>query len=142
MVDLYQLAARAPRLVLSTSRLPDSTLTASILAIVCVNGITLMVVIALRYRHVLFAGSYPSKDSLSPAVSHIEPLPEKQDAQLVAAVDLPTKLVPGLDISSPFPDLDRPAATAAQTEQMARDKELYHALQNLEDHPGAYALLP
>lgn len=35
-----------------------------------------------------------------------------------------------------FPNLEQPAATLEEREQMERDKELYHALQNLGEHPG------
>jgi hypothetical protein len=38
-----------------------------------------------------------------------------------------------------FPDLQRIDATVEEKEQIRRDKELYHKLQNLEDHPGEFS---
>jgi hypothetical protein len=68
-------------------------------------------------------------------VLHVEPPAEKDNDAVDAATDA---VPPVLDIASPFPDLASPVATEEQRRQMTEDKELYHALQNLEDHPGEY----
>ena len=135
----FGFAARTPSWISDASRLPISTIPASIIALACVNIVTLLVVVGLKYRHLLFRHSYPSKVSLSPAVSHLEPLPEKHNEPSSIP---PTSQLPELDIASPFPDLARPEATQAQREQMAKDKQLYHELQNLEDHPGTLLFFP
>ena len=133
MVGLQELAARTPTLVLDGARLSSSILPASILGFVCVNIVTVLVVLGLRYRHMLFSESYPSKASLSPSGVRIEALPEKQDDGIESVADAQ---LPELDITSPFPDLNNLSGSEEQRKQMARDKELYHALQNMESHPG------
>jgi hypothetical protein len=37
-----------------------------------------------------------------------------------------------------FPDLSFPETTGEERQQIKRDKEMYHKLQNLEDHPGEF----
>lgn len=46
------------------------------------------------------------------------------------------------DYRNAFPDLTNPIVTLDQIQQIRYDKELYHQLQNLEDHPGTFFPLP